>query len=153
MALLQTFREHMDSNVPIAIYDNEVSITIYNQYLANGLIKYGCVPCKSLVLEFPKLDSQYHSHFIRGYFDGDGSISRNKNNNQLRIEVVGTMNVMSHIRDILVERCNVPQNKICKKENIYALRYGGNIQVPRIGEYLYNQADVCLQRKQAKFWN
>lgn len=151
---LKIFREHLDCNVPIAVYNNEVSITIYNQYLANSLIKHGCVPCKSLILEFPNhLDKQYYSHFIRGYFDGDGSILRNANNNQLIFEVVGTLDMIRNIQAILIEECDIPRNKIRQIDNIYALRYGGNQQVPKIGEYLYQNADVYLTRKKAKFWN
>ncbi len=39
------------------------------------LCKHGCVPNKSLILEFPKtVPSDLIHHFIRGYFDGDGSV-------------------------------------------------------------------------------
>lgn len=42
------------------------------------LIKQGCIPNKSLVLTFPnkhQVPENLINHFIRGYFDGDGSIS------------------------------------------------------------------------------
>ena len=44
----------------------------------NDLIKQGCVPNKSLILTFPnkhQVPKNLINHFIRGYFDGDGSIS------------------------------------------------------------------------------
>lgn len=40
----------------------------------NDLIKYGLYPNKSLTIEFPDVPRKYLSHFIRGYFDGDGCI-------------------------------------------------------------------------------
>ena len=44
----------------------------------NDLIKQGCVPNKSLILTFPnkhQVPENLINHFIRGYFDGDGSIN------------------------------------------------------------------------------
>ena len=44
----------------------------------NDLIKQGCIPNKSLVLTFPnkhQVPENLINHFIRGYFDGDGSIN------------------------------------------------------------------------------
>jgi intein/homing endonuclease len=34
----------------------------------------GMVPNKSLVLKFPDIPKEMYRHFIRGYFDGDGSL-------------------------------------------------------------------------------
>jgi len=40
------------------------------------LLKLGLTPRKSLTIEFPKnVPNQYLSHFIRGYFDGDGCVA------------------------------------------------------------------------------
>lgn len=44
------------------------------------LNNYGCTPRKSPTLKFPDFsifkDKTLIKHFIRGYFDGDGSLSR-----------------------------------------------------------------------------
>lgn len=42
--------------------------------LAKDLIKLGMKPRKSLDLKFPKVPKQYLRDFIRGVFDGDGSV-------------------------------------------------------------------------------
>lgn len=42
----------------------------------SNLIKLGCVPAKSLILNFPtkeQVPDELLRHFVRGYFDGDGS--------------------------------------------------------------------------------
>lgn len=52
-------------------------ITIKNTHMAEMLISKGCKNKKSLTLSFPGFDIIPHflfSHFIRGYFDGDGSV-------------------------------------------------------------------------------
>src|SRR3990167_6722771 len=55
------------------------SLHITSLKLCQDLIKWGCVPRKSYCLEFPKniLDNLM-SHFIRGFFDGDGCLSKRK---------------------------------------------------------------------------
>lgn len=42
--------------------------------LTNHLVNYGLKPAKSLTLEWPKVPAELEGHFIRGYFDGDGSV-------------------------------------------------------------------------------
>eukprot|EP01084_Bolivina_argentea_P127341 225226_1 len=52
---------------------------IYDKSLALDLINLGCIPKKSLTLEWPQnIPDPYIHHFVRGYFDGDGSIYFNK---------------------------------------------------------------------------
>ena len=53
-------------------------LEVYNKTFVNGLIKQGCTPKKSKILQFPKIPKQLHPHFIRGYFDGDGSVFMGK---------------------------------------------------------------------------
>jgi intein/homing endonuclease len=53
---------------------------ISNKYFWNTLNNLGCIPKKSLRLEFPN-ENIFKSkdlirHFIRGYFDGDGCFTR-----------------------------------------------------------------------------
>lgn len=45
--------------------------------ITKDLIKLGCLPCKSLILEFPteeQVPSHLKRHFMRGYVDGDGCL-------------------------------------------------------------------------------
>jgi intein/homing endonuclease len=50
-------------------------IRLSGQNLHHSLVKHGCAEKKSLVLQFPtNISSELISHFIRGYFDGDGCI-------------------------------------------------------------------------------
>jgi intein/homing endonuclease len=50
-------------------------IRLYGKKLHDDLVKHGCVEKKSLILQFPKdLSQELISHFVRGYFDGDGCI-------------------------------------------------------------------------------
>lgn len=54
--------------------------------MMGDLISNGCVPKKSLILKFPEEDivsKELQSHFIRGYFDGDGSLLHSKTSKKI----------------------------------------------------------------------
>ncbi|MEL3972227.1 LAGLIDADG family homing endonuclease [Rossellomorea oryzaecorticis] len=40
---------------------------------------HGIQPNKSLSIQLPTIPDSYLNHFIRGYFDGDGSIYKSRN--------------------------------------------------------------------------
>lgn len=55
-------------------------VLIYiNQDAIDFLKQYGLEYRKSTTIPLPKLPKEYMAHFIRGFFDGDGSIVTNKN--------------------------------------------------------------------------
>lgn len=54
-------------------------LRIGSHKIYDDLFKLGLYPNKSLTVRFPKIPRKYLSHFIRGYFDGDGCIYFEKN--------------------------------------------------------------------------
>ena len=49
-------------------------ISFYSNEIVNWLIDHGCKPAKSLTLKFPNIPNIYLSDFIRGCWDGDGTL-------------------------------------------------------------------------------
>ncbi len=79
--ILEEIREELESNQPIYKNKNtEVYIlSINSQILKKDLIEiHGVKPNKSSTIEFPYVPKEYMSHFIRGYFDGDGFVKYEK---------------------------------------------------------------------------
>ena len=69
----------------------------------SDLNKLGVVERKSLILTFPteqQVPKHLMPHFIRGYFDGDGSVYKQKQGNT-KIEIGGTGFKM--ITDIVIK--------------------------------------------------
>ena len=55
-------------------------ISIKDSQIAKDLRKHGCISNKSFTISFPELNSlDLYKSFIRGFFDGDGSIIKGKN--------------------------------------------------------------------------
>lgn len=130
-------------------------VSITSQQLVNNLSKYGCTPKKSLTLTFPKLPSKIIHHFIRGYFDGDGSvfISHEKHwrsgqiKSVIHYRFVGT-------KDFLIEvdkHINLNGRISQPKGESYELAYKRNKKLKPFYDYLYKNATIFLKRKRDIF--
>lgn len=125
-------------------------LIIANQRFCNELLSLGMVLKKSLILEPPKnLPNKWIKHFIRGYFDGDGCITFNKNHRNIYTvaKLCGTKNLLSFINDWFKEQGNLGSKaKPISEGNIWRLIYSG-----KIGEHfinlLYTDALIFLDRK------
>ncbi|MFC9598108.1 hypothetical protein ACFTQL_09360 [Peribacillus butanolivorans] len=126
-------------------------ISIFSKKIAGNLINLGCTPNKSLILKFPSEDTvpnKYILDFVRGYFDGDGSIYIPKSlKGQPTLSVVGTKDFLLGFRRIL----NLPNTKMVQKGQAFSTRHGGAKQVVRILDEIYGDAPVYLERKYQKY--
>lgn len=129
---------------------------IANTDFTKHLISKGCTNNKSLNLKFPTYDivpKDLIYHFIRGYFDGDGSIfvsriDKNTNHKYIKINFTGTYGMILNIRTHL--NCN--NIKLENKGNFYVLSINGNHQVFNIlDNYIYKDATIYLDRKYEKY--
>lgn len=133
---------------------NQYRLFITSKKLTDNLDKYGFVSNKSKITYFPDIPEEFHSHFIRGIFDGDGSIIsiNRKNRIDYVFSITGSISLMTTIQKIIIEKCKLSTLKICKNKDSFYFSYGGNRQVKRIGEYLYKDCDdLLLTRKKEKF--
>lgn len=96
---LEKFRIFMEYKKPIIIDTYRCRFTIANKHLWTTLNNYGCTPNKSLTLTFPNIPKHLIKHFIRGYFDGDGCITRYVYHTCVspHIELLGTKHMLEQI--------------------------------------------------------
>ena len=125
--------------------------SIRDKQLHQDLIKWGCIPQKSLLInKIPNIPRDYISHFLRGYFDGDGSLHYLRGTNNYRISFVGTKDFLNDIQKELQTNVSL-QSNIADKA--YVLQIAGRRQVERILNYLYNNSkeNNRLNRKYQKY--
>ena len=118
--------------------------------MSDVLNNLGVIPNKSLYLSFPTwLDESLYSHFIRGYIDGDGWIS--KNPKAPRIELVGTESFCHSLYNIIFDKFDIKPaiRKRYKDSNTTTrqLDFGGRKQVKMFLDWIYKDADLYLNRK------
>jgi hypothetical protein len=129
---------------------NVYGVTLWCQYLVNILSGLGCVPNKTFKLVFPDfLDPKLYNHFIRGYFDGDGCILRNKKH---AFSLVGTESFLLTVKEIMVDTLGLSDLPLKtrhpeRNNNIRSLVYSGRKVALKIKDWLYRDATVYMKRK------
>src|SRR5690606_26378413 len=106
------------------------------------LLDKGIVPQKSLILEPPlNVPEDLVRHWIRGYFDGDGSIGIKRSRNILRFTILGTYNVLKFISDF----CSL-ELEPRKRHNVYIISssYG---KATKFLQLIYKDSNIHLDRK------
>lgn len=126
---------------------------VSSKELVADLIEKGCTPKKSLTLTFPKEDvlpTDLRRHFIRGYFDGDGSITVKFGKRDYYISsLLGTEEFLEDVQEILLQE-NVINKKTSYRKHgkAYGFQKSGRQQLLKIKKYLYpNETTIYLERK------
>ena len=125
-------------------------VMLHSIDLCNSLIKQGCVPAKSLILQPPNLNEDFISHFIRGYFDGDGCVSFNDETKIGNVSLLGTKEVL----DYVIEHTDISKTTLIhdKRGNkAFALFIGSCTNTIIFYNYIYSNADMYLDRKKVKY--
>lgn len=126
---------------------DEAKYVVCSSYFVDKLTLYGCVPRKSLILKFPDKsifkEDKLIIDFIRGYIDGDGSLSCARN--RLQISVLGTFDFLNGIKQIFPEF-----SSITSKDSVYNISCQYN-KADLVAHKLYGNATVYLDRKYNKY--
>lgn len=136
---------------------NLYSLNINNKHISEQLLLKGVVARKSLILTYPKkeiLNHKLYNNFILGYFDGDGGLYYYPPKKTLNFHITGTKQMLTSIKNILIENCKVSNVKLHQKNtlnNTYTLQYGGNTNCMKICNWLYKNSTIYLKRKYDKF--
>lgn len=126
-------------------------VSIVNKHMSERLVKLGCTSKKSLTLTFPSLNQvpeHLIQHFIRGYFDGDGSVS------YPTFSIVGTPEFLEIVQKYFLKIYSFTIKKLVldkRCQNLVALCYSSKKEVPLIYDWLYKDATIFFERKKIKF--
>ncbi|MCG1020843.1 endonuclease [Sutcliffiella horikoshii] len=142
--ILEQIRDEMESNHPIGEYKNGVHfLNINSKIIKDDLMNiHGLTPNKSKTVEFPYVPDKYMHHFVRGYFDGDGSIY--KKGNMINF-VGGSYSFISVLRNILDVRGYDPNIK--SKDNHFRIYISGKKTIKQFGDWIYTNKGLYLKRK------
>ena len=152
--ILEIFKEKLNSPNNIRSYSqNNISVINHSSdKLIADLQRYGCVPKKSLTLEFPEntLPKEYMWDFIRGYFDGDGCATKHKNcsddsSNRIRISFIGTLSFLTSLQKIFNTEYKL--QLVGSNLRSYCLEITSKKNLDYIISNMYNNASIYLHRK------
>lgn len=135
-----------------------------SEIMANDLRILGLFPNKSLTLnKLPKIAENLYRHFIRGYFDGDGTIVISKKTSyhqvagvkkkyeypSLRFGLLGVKEFLESIANIASLELYSIRNTKC--EQIKELSVSSKKELKHIYDFLYNDSKIFLKRKYDKW--
>lgn len=168
--ILNKFNTEINSNRPLNYIDNSKNknrknsfrLTINSVYMSLKLIELGCIPRKSLVLQFPteeQVPPHLIRHFIRGYFDGDGSVSLYYLYKGKRLKtkstIVSTNEFCRSVENILKEylsvNCYIDKRFKKSTTTTRQLNISGNQQVFKFLNWIYKDCAFYIDRKYLKF--
>jgi hypothetical protein len=131
-------------------------VEYHDRDLAAALARWGIVPNKTFTISFPEqLPPQWHSAFVRGYFDGDGSIYWRARGGWRAVTckfVSGSPLIIDGLRAAL-RRAGIATGNVAQGSGralvLPVLSAKANLQL--FAEYLYSDASVWLPRKRVTF--
>lgn len=142
-------RKHTYKSMKLESCSKECVIDLYN----NGVFERKSTDNKDL-LRFPEISKELQSHFIRGFFDGDGSVFKQKLGNT-KIEIGSTsFNIITDIIKVLYDN-RITVNLRCKyvgealrKNDFYVLYTSSDKISKQFAEFIYRDCnDLYLKRK------
>lgn len=151
-------KSELRSGHPIRyIRDNYVGFCIGNKKIVNDLIDNFKLPeeNKSLNnLSVPDIGSKYMPHFMRGVFDGDGSIWAD--GSSYAYAFTGGRDFLLQIAEIIEESTDVHMRLRYRygesNPRSCSLEVKGNKHARALYSYMYGNGDVeCMARKRNKF--
>ena len=157
---LELIKEELGAESNILDYEtsngymvSEFSFT--SQKIKQKLTEYNIVPGKTETFTFPiNLSKKYWVDFIRGYFDGDGSVGT-AGPSAIRWQICSHRpQVLETIVEFLFEEYGIPKVSVQKNEHgnsfLYTIQYSNN-STRKIFQIIYTPNSLYLPRKFEKF--
>lgn len=155
ITLAKKDHDHLEKFVKAIEFDRKLkktSISLCSKEMFNDLARFNIVPRKTKIYTFPEwlVNHPLVNHFMRGYFDGDGSIYYSLKKpgfrSKLSVAICGTKAFLTIFRNMLSEECGTNRSiKVRKTKGIYALEYCGNNNIIKIRNFLYSNSTESIR--------
>lgn len=165
--ILEKIRKALESNAPIKIKNGykikntnytgapTASLTIHNTKLCQRLQELGVIQKKTYILDFPEfIPENLIPHFVRGYFDGDGTITRNRKG-EPRIGLISTRRFLEklQLKMSFLEKPLPIQGRKKLNENIGIIDILDKEAVRKFCEWVYKDANIYCERKYNRYYS
>ena len=153
--ILKIIKEELKSDHPIhqvkGYKNKQVCFRFGSKKIYNDLTKIGLSPSKTFSIVFPKLSDNLVRHFIRGYFDGDGCVSKIGKNRKLNLCNIFTAS--KSFKDSLCEILNFEsiEFRLYERDNGFSINIGKKESVYKFHDFMYSNSTIYLNRKYDKY--
>lgn len=160
--ILEDINKEIKNTRPIKEFERSdreekvAKLAFWSFTIKKDLAHYGVVPQKTFTLKPPEfLLPEYRISYIRGYFDGDGSISQGEYSAQFKIGGA-SKEVVQWIKDVfstqygIIANLRTVKGKLSENRDWYEITYYAK-RVKEIFDVLYVKNSLYLERKHQKF--
>ena len=161
--LLDKFKEAIEATHAITLQNRKVVVgnaqpfyrmTIASRPLSEALASHGCMQSKTHLLEkLPEMEESLIRHFIRGYFDGDGSAyyTKSRNLDRLNLSFTGNKPFLEDIQAYLIKELEATKTAIYithpdRNNLIGDLRYANGVAT-KVHDWMYSDCQYYSERK------
>lgn len=154
---LEIIKKTLSSGSPVYVDSSGPIFAIHSKQVCENLVRLGGTPNKSNTMTFPEILGEFIADFIRGYFDGDGSVhsisyiaSKNgKRYTQIRSNFTsGSIKFLESLKRILTHRLGLFDRKICQYgPHQFKLGYGQSDTFKLLNFMYYPGHPISLKRK------
>lgn len=166
--IIEALKNELGSNLKVRDYKSSNNregwkekhnayIAFHSKKMFNDLNKYGIGINKTINLKhLPNLNEKMMRHFIRGFFDGDGTVytasSKYKKPRPI-FGFYGTYEFITSLQDYLINKLKVSKRKVIKQKdaNVSFVTYSTIEDIQNFYKYIYEDATIYLHRKKEKF--
>lgn len=160
--ILKQLQKDLETDYPIHEYEshnafdgktfisNNCKIIIKSKRIFARLKELGFCTDKSHNAYIPEdsIPPELLHHFVRGYFDGDGSLAKSGGKyHTYDFKLVGTYEVIHRVMEILGKNVKLTQRFPERDNNNWQLNLCGDKQVFQICQWMYDGATIYLERK------
>ncbi len=134
-------------------YKQPYRLGICDKKFRDNLVRQGCIPRKSLILQFPtrgQVPKNLMHHFLRGFWDGDGAISFKKNK-QLLIGALTSVDFAKQLKDFLFIELGIYAGNYQRNKSSDVKMCG--FSAIKFLDYLYKDATIFFERKKKNYSN
>ena len=110
--MLENVGKLMEFTKPVEKSRRTFRLRIDNPVIYQDLLDKGLTPRKSKTLKFPEMPEEFQEHFIRGFFDGDGSVFKLKDGRVVVKFTCWNPTFLIKLQDLLSQKIGVRNKKI-----------------------------------------
>lgn len=132
-------------------------LQITSEQIRKDLEKFGLTPNKTFTVEFPNIPKEYMRDFVRGLWDGDGSVSAplSKQKTKLLLKcsfVSANYEFINQLLKVLPVTKKENIHTRIRKNALYDICFRGFDSL-RIKDFMYYDNCLCMKRKKDLFFS
>lgn len=129
------------------------TISICRKDIMDKLIAFGILPNKTLIMQMPYIPPKYVRDFVRGVFEGDGSITFKNPTSPNIVIASGSKDFLYGLGKSIEKQTGLKVYVYTDKKGTHRLVYGAPTSVEMMFEYMYKGVPsvLILNRKHKRF--